>query len=147
MKNAVFPIIAFASCLALRAEPFSYSGKVVDSAGTGIPWAILKGVGSDVVGQSNADGSFTLTGNAATAFYADPHPKAPAIAAFPDESATVQYLLTGRAALDPRIAATVLLRLPRQGGRAAPARQALRRAAAGRDRGGARVVLRPAPAA
>jgi hypothetical protein len=122
MKHALFLIIAFTACSASRAgaEPFGYSGKVVDSAGNGIPWAFLKVSGSDAIGQSNADGSFNLTGNATTTFYADPRPKAPVPAAFARASVPVLYLATGRAASGATVASTLLFRA--DGGIGSPSR-------------------------
>ena len=51
----------------LSAQTLTYTGKVVDQAGIGLPWALIRAEGSTVVAQSNAEGSFTFTGPYVTA--------------------------------------------------------------------------------
>src|SRR4051812_8118991 len=85
--------------LPLRAETVSFSGKVVDAAGTGIPWALIRLQGGDATVQSGLDGSFTLAGNvAAVFFYPDPEPGLPFAALAATPGLPDRYLLTGRVA-------------------------------------------------
>lgn len=129
---------------AARAEAVGFSGKVVDESGAGVPWALIKVEGSDLAGQSGADGSFTLSGTVAALFYPDPKPRAfrmapAAAAAAPDP---VRYLLTGRAAWDRPVAATLLLDPPEGD---AGAGKAIRLANAPRVRAPASEGFPPAP--
>ncbi|MDB5051367.1 MAG: hypothetical protein JWO30_4438 [Fibrobacteres bacterium] len=106
-------VFAFLCTVSARAETIGYSGKVIDETGAGVPWALIKVDGSDVIGQSGADGSFTLSGNGlAAAFYADPKPQAPFSGVFSAGAIPDRYLLTGRAASGRHVAATLLLSAP-----------------------------------
>jgi uncharacterized protein YkwD len=99
----------------LRAEAVSYSGKVVDGSGAPIPWAFIKVDGADLIGQSGADGSFSIAVNVAgTAYYPDPKPSAPWAMAdeAPRPAPEPRYLLTGRAVAPSYVAATLLLTAP-----------------------------------
>ena len=65
--------------LALRtawADPVAFAGKVVDGAGNPVPWAFVSVEGASIAGQSGADGTFSLSGNAPAALYPDPKPPA-----------------------------------------------------------------------
>ncbi|GEM_PF-1174536 len=102
--------LSMLSTLTARADAVSYSGKVVDGLGAGIPWAFIKVQGSDLIGQSGADGGFTITTNTAAAtYYADPKPAAPFRNPASDLAALPRFLLTGRAASGSYVAATLLL--------------------------------------
>jgi uncharacterized protein YkwD len=118
-RNAKRSIPALASAIALlsaacaEAGPVRYTGKVVDGSGIAIAWAILQLEGTTLVTQSGADGSFTLSGNAAAAIeYPDPQPVPPAFVLAASSDAPVRYLLTGRAATSRHLAATPTLSLP-----------------------------------
>jgi hypothetical protein len=114
----------------LTAETVSYSGKVVDGSGNPIPWAFIKVQGSDLIGQSGADGAFSFTANIATTLYGDPRPRSPSqplssIAA--DAAPPIRFLLTGRVVPRSHLASTLLLSPgDRTGGRSANPAQAAR---------------------
>jgi uncharacterized protein YkwD len=95
-----------------RAETVNYAGKVVDGKGAGIPWVFLKVEGSDLIGQSGADGSFSLTVNVAATFYADPRPSSPFAQEIASQAPPIRFLLTGRATAGSYVAATMLLTAP-----------------------------------
>lgn len=59
-------------------ESIRFSGKVVDGTGTALPWALVSVAGTDLAGQSNADGEFSLTGTVATGLSA-PYPRSPPV--------------------------------------------------------------------
>lgn len=102
------------ACLPVAAATVSYSGKVVDKAGAALPWALIRVDGGGIIGQSGADGSFSLTGDAATVFsYGDPRPSLLGLGAreTPDPNPP-RYLLTGRRANAAHPAALVTLRAP-----------------------------------
>ncbi len=114
------PLLAIAVAIAPhrpRAEAFTFSGKVVDSSGAAIPWALIRLDGGELVGQSGLDGTFNLAGNAAAIFpYPDPEPSLPFAPPSPASVAAPglpdRYLLTGRLASGPRRAAALLLAAP-----------------------------------
>ncbi len=84
-----------------RADPMAYAGKVIDAAGDGIPWALLQVDGGDPLWQSGADGSFSITGIAASVYYPEIEPALPFRAEQARTKAQVpvdRFLLTGRAA-------------------------------------------------
>lgn len=103
------------------AETVNYSGKVVDGSGNPLPWAFIRVQGSDLIGQSGADGAFSFSANIATTLYGDPKPRSPSqpfsAAAATAQAATeaappVRFLITGRAATGPYVAHTLLLSPP-----------------------------------
>lgn len=88
------------------ADPVDFSGKVVDSDGTPIAWALLKVEGSAIIGQTGADGSFSLTGEAAIVIWPDPQP--PGFRAVVPE-APAWFLPDGRATGNGAVASLLLL--------------------------------------
>lgn len=68
--------LALASATDGQAQTLNYSGKVVDQAGTGLPWALIRLDGGPTVGQSDANGNFTLTGTATVGLYPKAYPEA-----------------------------------------------------------------------
>lgn len=110
---ALFSALLSAGPRPVSAETVSYSGKVVDGSGTPIPWAFIKVQGSDVIGQSGADGAFAFTANVATTLYGDPKPPSPfqppAPSGSADAATPIRFLLTGRAASGSHVASTLLV--------------------------------------
>jgi Cysteine-rich secretory protein family len=123
-RIAVLPFIVLAlrflsaGASAAHADVVNYAGKVVDAAGTGIPWALIQVVGSDLIGQSVADGGFVLAGTALGLIeYPDIRPgpfqsKQPGSGPDAAPSQSDRYLLTGRAARPGYVAAVLLLAPP-----------------------------------
>ncbi len=101
-----FAALCCAAVASLSAEPVSYSGKVVDAAGAPVSWAFVKLEGTSILVQSGLDGSFTLTGEAASIIYPDPKP--PGISV-PEATLPIRYLPDGRAAGASHVAAMLLL--------------------------------------
>lgn len=110
MRHVVSGFTLAILVLALRsafAEPISYAGKVVDAAGVPLPWALLKIEGSAIIGQSGADGTFSLAGEAATVFWPDPQP--PGFGDAPKAGPPAFYRPDGRATVPDHVASTLLL--------------------------------------
>jgi hypothetical protein len=109
--------LAAASLLAApmvsRAQTVSFAGKVVDAAGAPIPWAFIRVLGSDVVGQSVADGSFTWTGTVPASDFPDIRPRPP-MAAPTAKIADIpaRYTLSGRSVVSAHLASLLLYSVP-----------------------------------
>ena len=99
--------ILFLALRSASAEPVSFAGKVVDAAGAPVPWALLKVDGSAIIGQSGADGAFSLAGEAATLIWPDPQP--PGFGSEAEPAAPNFYRPDGRAAIPGHVASTLLL--------------------------------------
>jgi uncharacterized protein YkwD len=81
---------------AIPAQNLNYAGKVVDPAGTPLPWALIRLEGGTVVTQSDANGAFTITGTAPMGIFSDPNPNRLRPMSLEPEAAPARFQSDGR---------------------------------------------------